>query len=308
MTTPTVQGMRAFRAVAELGSFKRAAERLALSSSAVSKLVAGLEQDVGAQLLRRTTRTLSLTEAGATFLELVVRVLDELERAVERLHERDGQPRGTLRVSAPTSFALRWLSPRIPQFLARHPAVRLDLSLDDRLVDVVADGYDCTLRIGSSLPDSSLHARRLGAVRRVLVAAPRYLKRAPPLRAPADLAAHEALVYTRSNGDAWPFVVGGRRVDVTVAGRYRVDNSVMLRDALLAGIGLTLTPRFVVDDLLTANRLVALLPDCMPPPHGVFGVTAQRRHAPLKTRAFLDFVAEQLRASEPAEEPPGSAG
>jgi DNA-binding transcriptional LysR family regulator len=302
MSQPSLQGMRAFRAVVEQKSFKRAGVRLGLGGSAVSKLVAGLEQELGALLLQRTTRTLALTEAGEGFYESVVRVLDETESAVERLREQGGRPTGRLRVSVPTSFALRWLSPRLPDFMVRYPGLELDLALNDRFVDLVAERFDCALRVSSALDDSSLYARRLGQMPRVLVASPRYLRGAPPLRAPADLADHQTLVYaTSGTGSRWPFVVQGRPLSVPVTGRLQVDNSLMLREALLAGLGVTLTPLFVVDDLLASRKLVPLLPKCMPPAHGVFGVTTQRRHLPMKVQCFLDFVEAALRESGPGE-------
>lgn len=298
MAVSSLQAMRAFRAVVELKSFKRAGARLGLGGSAVSKLVAGLELELGVLLLQRTTRTLALTEAGEDFYESVVRVLDETESAVERLRDRGGRPAGLLRVSVPTSFALRWLGPRLPDFMVRYPGLELDLSLNDRFVDLVAERFDCALRVSTALEDSSLHARRLGSMPRVLVASPRYLKGAPALRTPADLPAHQLLVYaTGGRGNRWPFVANGRQLTLQVTGRLQVDNSLMLREALLAGLGLTLTPHFVVDDLLASRKLVALLPDCMPPAHAVFGITTQRRHVPMKVQCFLDFVEEGLRES-----------
>lgn len=298
MAVSSLQAMRAFRAVVELKSFKRAGARLGLGGSAVSKLVAGLELELGVLLLQRTTRTLAITEAGEDFYESVVRVLDETESAVERLRDRGGRPAGLLRVSVPTSFALRWLGPRLPDFMVRYPGLELDLSLNDRFVDLVAERFDCALRVSTSLEDSSLHARRLGSMPRVLVASPRYLKGAPALRTPADLSTHQLLVYaTGGRGNRWPFVANGRQVTLQATGRLQVDNSLMLREALLAGLGLTLTPHFVVDDLLASRKLVALLPECMPPAHAVFGVTTQRRHVPMKVQCFLDFVEEGLRES-----------
>jgi DNA-binding transcriptional LysR family regulator len=311
MAVSSLQGLRAFRAVVELKSFKRAGARLGLGGSAVSKLVAGLEQDLGTLLLQRTTRTLALTEAGEDFYESVVRVLDETESAVERLRERGGQPAGQLRVSVPTSFALRWLGPRLPDFMVRYPGLALDLSLNDRFVDLVAERFDCALRVSTALEDSSLHARRLGVMPRVLVASPRYLKAAPPLRMPADLAAHQLLVYaTGGRGNRWPFVDQGRQLAIQATGRLQVDNSMMLREALLAGLGITLTPHFVVDDLLASRQLTALLPHCVPAPHTVFGITTQRRHLPMKVQCFLDFVEAGLRDSgygEAVARPPPAA-
>lgn len=297
MSAVTLQAMRAFRAVVELKSFRRAGDRLDLGSSAVSKLIAALERELGAALLARTTRSLSLTEAGAAFYESAVRVTDEADHAIDRVREHDGQPAGLLRVSVPASFGICWLAPRLPRFLERHPRLRVDLSLNDRLVDLVAEGFDCALRIATGLRDSTLHARTLGAVPRVLVAAPRYLRRAPPLRAPADLAAHNALEFSLSaTGHVWPFLVDGRTQEVTVSGNLSVDNSVMLRAALVAGTGIALTPRFVVEDLLQSRRLVTRLDAYLPAPHRLFGVTVQRRHPPGKTRAFLDFVAAEMAA------------
>jgi DNA-binding transcriptional LysR family regulator len=295
---PTLQGMRAFRGVVELKSFKKAGQRLGMNGSAVSKLVAGLEAELGCSLLQRTTRRLALTQAGETFYVSVVRVLDETDAAVDLLRERGGQPQGLLRVSVPTSFGLRWLASRTPDFMVRYPALQLDLSLNDRYADLVAERFDCALRVGSELPDSSLYARRLGSVRRVLVAAPRYLKGAPPLDSPADLPAHNALTYSlAASGTLWPFVEGRKRIGVGVRGSLKVDNSVMLRETLLAGIGLALTPHFIVDDLLAQGQLLELLPSFMAAPYGVFGVTTQRHYVPLKTRVFLDFVEAGLRSS-----------
>lgn len=296
---PSLQGMRAFRAVVETQSFKGAGARLGLGGSAVSKLVAALEKEVGAVLLQRTTRSVALTDAGSQFLEAVVRVLDETDAALDLLREQGEQPRGRLRVSVPTSFALQWLSPRLPDFLVRYPELRLDLALNDRYADLAAEGYDCALRIGAELPDSNLVVRRLGSVQRLLVAAPRYLKAAPPLHGPLDLSAHDALLYSLSrSGRQWTFQRDGKLLRVPVSGRLTVDNSVMLRDTLLAGIGITQTPDFVVRDLLEAGQLRELLPACRPPAIGVYGVVTQRRYLPLKTRVFLEFVERALRQAQ----------
>jgi DNA-binding transcriptional LysR family regulator len=298
MDGPSLAGMRAFRAVVEAASFKHAGERLGLGGSAVSKLIAALERQLDALLLQRSTRSLTVTEAGQRFYESVVRVLDETDAAVEQLRELGGQPCGQLRVSLPNSFGLLWMARRLPDFLVRYPRLELDLALNDRFVDLVAERYDCALRIGSELADSSLYARRLGSMPRVLVAAPRYLRNAPPLRAPADLADHRALLYSlASAGNQWPFLVNGQAVSVAVAGRLKVDSSLMLRDALVAGLGLTLTPLFVVQDLIESGDLLRLLPETMPAPHGIYGVTSQRRHIGQKTQLFLDFIQQELAQS-----------
>lgn len=294
--SPSLQSLRAFRAVAESGSFASAAARLGVTGSAVTKLVAGLEQALGVQLLQRSTRRVGLTMAGEAFLPDCVQLLDDAEAALARVRALGDAPRGTLRIALPTSFALRCLSARLPEFLLRHPELRLDLSLNDRYVDLVAERFDGAVRIGSRpLPDSSLVARPLGRVPRVLVAAPRYLRQAPALATPADLVAHQALVYAlSSSGDAWPFRVEGRELEVEVRGCLRVDNSLALRETLLAGLGLALTPRFVVDDLLADGRLLPLLEPFLPAPLTVYAVTTARRSFSPRARVFFDFLAQEL--------------
>lgn len=298
MRMPNVNALHAFRRVVELKSFTAAARSLGMTGGAVSKLVAQLEADVGARLLHRTTRTLRTSEAGEEFYAAAARVLDELDLAGERARSRSTHATGTLRVSVPTSFALRWLSPRVPEFLRRYPRLTLDLALSDRFVNLVEDGFDSALRIATQLPDSSVVVRRLGAVPRVLVAAPRYLAEAKPLATPEDLGRHNCLVYSQhATGAEWPLGAATGRPPVVVAGSYRVNNSVMLRDALLAGCGIALTPLFVVDDLLASGALVEVLRDHPAPPHSVYGAIAQQRFVPHKVRVFLDYMENALAAA-----------
>jgi len=290
---PSLNAMQAYRRVVELHSFSAAARSLDMTGGAVSKLVAQLEKDIGARLLNRTTRSVSVTEEGAGFYEAAVRVLDEVTAASEQARAKSSAPQGRLKVSVPTSFALMWLSKRVPAFLALAPRVQLDLALNDRFVDLVQEGYDCAIRIAPELPDSSLVARRLGSVDRLLVAAPKYLKRAPALERPEDLKAHDCLIYTQTaSPNEWP--LGGGTVEVS--GSYLANSSVMLRDALVAGCGVTLTPRFVVDDLLESGAVVEVLREYRAPPHQVYGVIAQQRYVARKVRLFLDFVAGEIQS------------
>ncbi len=294
--------MQAFRRVVELHSFHAAARSLELSGGAVSKLVAQLEQDVGVRLLNRSTRSLSISEEGAAFYEAAVRILDEVAMATEQARSLSAGVQGRLKVSVPSSFALMWLSARVPAFLARHSQLTLELSLDDRFVDLVQEGFDCALRISTRLPDSQLVTRALGAIERVAVAAPAYLAQAAPLQTPQDLAAHECLVYTQSaTPHEWPLTGTGQGRPVPVSGRYRVNNSVMLRAALLAGQGVALTPRFVVDDLLASGLLTEVLAAWRPQQHTLFGVIAHRRYVARKVRVFLDFVEENMADVDPAQ-------
>lgn len=295
MSTPSLHAMQAFRRVVELQSFHAAARSLEMSGGAVSKLVAQLENDVGVRLLHRTTRTVSVSEEGAGFYEAAVRILDETAMATEQARSLSSGVQGRLKVSVPTSFALMWLSRRVPAFLARHPQITLDLSLDDRFVDLVQEGFDCALRIATRFPDSQLVTRPLGAVERVVVAAPGYLEKAPVLKKPQDLKAHDCLLYTQTAApNEWPLAGTEQGRPVEVGGRYRVNNSVMLRDALVAGQGVALTPRFVVDDLLVSGVLTEVLAAWRPQDHTLFGVMAHRRYVARKVRVFLDFIEEQM--------------
>jgi DNA-binding transcriptional LysR family regulator len=189
----------------------------------------------------------------------------------------------------------------LPAFIRTHPQVELDMVLNDRYVDIVQEGFDCAIRIATHLPDSSLVARRLGSVQRLLVASPSYLEVAPPLRRPQDLSAHACLVYSQDGGPAeWPL---NGVAPLLTDGDFRVNNSVVLRELLLAGLGVTLTPDFVVADLVASGRLVELLPGHRPTAHGVFGVVAHQRHVSRKVGAFLDFVGSQLaHAHDPASQ------
>jgi DNA-binding transcriptional LysR family regulator len=293
MKRPGLPAMNAFRRVVELQSFGAAGRSLEMTGGAVSKLVAQLEQDLGVRLLNRTTRSVSVTAEGAAFYETAARLLDDLDAAADALRGVSAAPGGRLKVSVPTSFALMWLGPRLPSLMLARPALQLDLALNDRFVDIVQEGFDCAVRIASQLPDSSLVARRLGAMQRLLVASPAYLRDAPPLRRPEDLQAHACLVYSQNGGPAeWP--LGGAR-PIVVDGALRVNNSVMLRPLLLAGLGVTLTPEFVVADLVASGELEVLLPDHRGPPLHVHALLPHQRFVAHKVRVFMDWLEAELR-------------
>jgi len=297
MRRPSLPAMQAFRRVVELQSFRAAGLSLDMTGGAVSKLVAQLERDLGVRLLHRTTRTVSVSAEGTAFYEAAVRVLDDLDAAAEALHARAAAPAGRLKVSVPTSFALMWLSPRLPAFVEAYPALELDLVLNDRYVDLVQEGFDCAIRIAARLADSTLVAQPLGTADRWLVAAPQYLQNAPPLESPDDLGSHACLGYSQGGEPVeWPLkgLAGGKPLRVSTA--CRVNNSVMLRDLLLTGLGVALTPAFVVRDLVEQGRLFELLADCRPEPLTVWGIVAHPRHVPHKVRAFLQFVSQHMSA------------
>src|SRR4051812_39889870 len=232
-----------FVRVVERGSFTLAAEDPRLSRAVVSKYLSRLEERLGARLLHRTTRRLSLTEAGAALFEAsrgAIERIDEAEAAVARLQSK---PRGRLRVSAPMSFGILHLGPAIADFSREHPEVTLDMRLDDRYVNLVEEGFDVAIRIGN-LSDSSLVARKLATTREVACASPEYLARQGEPETPEDLASHDCLIYSYlSTANVWRFTApGGREIPVAVTGSYRINNGIVLADAALAGHGILMAP------------------------------------------------------------------
>lgn len=228
--------LRTFRAVVEQQSFSRAARALGLSNAATSKHVRELEEVLGAQLLQRTTRRMSLTATGRSYYEHIVAALEALAEADRSARDQAATPRGTLRVAAPMTLGLTGVSSAIAAFSLTHPQVELELSLDDRVVDLVREGFDVCIRGGGALPDSDLVARKLVNLERVVVAAPSYLGQAGTPRTPADLAAHRCLVYSLSASPTrWTFTRQAERQSVDVAGPLRVNNSLALVQAVVVG-------------------------------------------------------------------------
>ncbi|GBD44224.1 HTH-type transcriptional regulator PgrR [bacterium HR40] len=296
----TLEAMRSFVAVAECGGMTHAARRLGLAKSTVSKQIGELERRLGLALVNRNSRRLSLTPAGEAWLATCRRVLAEVEAGEGELAARSGLPRGRLRVSAPVSFSLLHLSPLVPQFLAAHPQIELELVLDDRHVDLVAEGFDLAVRIGR-LPDSSLVARRLGEARTFCVASPAYLARRGRPRHPRELIDHDCLRYLNGRElQAWSFEQNGRRVVVPVRGRFIANNGDVLRDAALADFGIARLPSFLVARDLAAGRLEPLLEDWTTTGFGIYAVFPRHRPANPAVRAFVDFLTAAL-ASAPRQ-------
>lgn len=285
-----------FVTVVEAGSFSGAAARMEVSRAAVSKAVSRLEERLGARLLQRTTRRLSLTEAGRTLFERSHRALDELEEAgrqVARLHDA---PRGRLRISAPVYFGVRHFAPVLTEYLQRYPEVDADVQLDDRLVNVVAEGFDLALRV-SRLKDSSLVGRRLAPCRQVVCAAPEYWRRRGIPATPGALADHDCFVYSNlPRPGTWRFAdANGREIGVEVRGRLRFNNTEMARGAALAGLGVVMLPTFYVGDELWDGRLVAVLGEFRAGGDAsVYAVYPARDHLPLKVRLLLELLAERF--------------
>jgi DNA-binding transcriptional LysR family regulator len=290
-----LDALRSFRRVVELGGFSSAARDLGLSNAAISKHVAQLEGRLGARLLQRTTRRISLTEAGRAYYERTARLLDDLAEADDAVGRMQAAPRGTLRVNAPMSFGVQYLAPVLPDFLARCPEVSIDLAMNDRVVDILEEGVDVALRIRSGLPDSRLIAQKLAPVRRLVCAAPAYLARRGRPQHPAELAHHDCLIYSLTDApETWDFEGPEGPVAVPVRGRLRADNGQALRDAALAGIGIIRLPSFSVAPELKAGRLVEILAGWRVPAHEFYAVYPTNRYLAPKLRAFVDFLAERF--------------
>lgn len=293
------QEMRAFAAVVEAGSFVGAADALGVSKAAVSRQVAELEARLGVRLLHRTTRRLSLTGEGEVFHARARELLGSLEEMEAEVAARSGRAVGTLKVSAPASFGVLHLAPLWPGFMARHPQVRLEVTLSDRVVDLVEEGFDVAVRI-ARLGDSSLVSRQLASTRLMLCASPRYLRKHGRPRHPSDLAEHAVIAYSLlSVGDDWQFTGPDGPVQVRVQPRLRTNSGDTCRAIALGHEGIVLEPSFMVADDVAAGRLVHLLPEYRSLEFGIHAVYPSRRLLAPKVRALVDYLAQAL---------PGRAG
>jgi DNA-binding transcriptional LysR family regulator len=291
-----VTGMQIFVRVAALGSLSAAARSLGISQTMATKHVGALEERLEVKLLHRTTRRLTLTEAGRRYLESAERILADIEEAEAKASVDRLEVRGTLRINAPVSFGFREVAPLLPDFARLHPSLTIDLGLNDRFVDLVEEGWDVAVRIGR-LRNSTMIARKLAPCRIVVCGSPAYLAERGTPQAIAELAHHNCLGYTLSAAlgpEEWAFGTDGR-IKVPVKGNLRVNNGDALVAAALAGLGLIYEPTFLVGDELRAGRLVALPLD-HPPIElpGVFAVYPANRHPPAKVRAFVDFLVQRF--------------
>ncbi|PMR69948.1 LysR family transcriptional regulator [Halomonas heilongjiangensis] len=282
-----LDAMTAFVRVAELGSYTRAAEALDLSRTRVSRQVMDLEEHLGVRLLQRTTRRLHLTEAGERYLARSLGILQALEEAETEVGRGASEIRGRLRVNGPMSFGTRYLAPLVARFMVEHPALEVRLDLNDRRVDLLEEGYDLAIRIGS-LPDSSLVARRLTRCRMVPCASPEYLARFGEPRTLAELAEHRCLRYRTASGSEWQF--SGHRL--AVHGPLESNNGDVLTQAAEAGLGIAHQPSFLITESILSGRLVPLLIEEASVTLDIHGVYPARRHLPAKVERLLDFLAE----------------
>lgn len=288
--------MQVFASVASLGSLSAAARALGMSQTMATKHIAALETRLQVKLLHRTTRRLTLTEAGRAYLDAVERILGEVAEADAEAAAGALEVRGTLRLNAPVSFGVRQIAPLIPEFIRAHAALSIDLGLNDRQVDLIEEGWDIAIRIGN-MENSSLIARRLAPCRTLLCAAPRYLQEKGTPRAVADLAYHNCLGYTLSRiigTDRWLFA-SGKKISVPVNGSLKANNGDALAAAAIAGEGIVYTPAFIVAREIAAGLLVPIELDHPPIAlDGIFAVYPADRRPPAKVRAFIDFLVNRF--------------
>lgn len=286
-----------FVAVVERGSFTAAADQLELSKAATSKAVGNLESRLGARLLNRTTRRLSLTEAGAALYDRVGGAMADIVAAESEIMELTGTPRGRLRVTAPIYFGNVHLMPAVCRFLRQYPDIELELDLDNKIVDLVERRVDVAIRI-TTLLDSSLVARRLADVALVTVASPDYLAKYGTPKQPNDLKEHAGLTYSLlRTPNEWHYLDGGEPVSVHVRSVLRCNSDDALKHAALEGLGVTRFPEIFIVEELSKGRLVRVLEKYEPPPSSLCAVFPTRANMPPKVRVFVDFLADHFRKS-----------
>jgi DNA-binding transcriptional LysR family regulator len=292
--TDTLALYRTFVRVVEAGSFSAVARELGTTQPTVSRQVAELERRLGARLIGRTTRALSVTDDGRAFHERAREVLALAQEAEGAVGRRRAAPSGLLRMAVPVVFGRLHVLPRIPRFMERHPDVSLDLVMSDGFSDLVEQGIDLAVRVGEVV-DPGLVARRIGITRRIAVASPGYLARRGAPAHPADLASHECIVYARlATGRRWRFGGPDGPVEVEVSGRFRVDNSEGVREAVLAGLGIGVLPVWHFGAELRDGRAVPVLQAFEPAALPTSAVFPSRRYLPAKVRAMADFLAHEF--------------
>jgi DNA-binding transcriptional LysR family regulator len=291
-----IADFQAFVAIVDKGSLTAAAKQLGRSLQSISRSLATLEGDLGVELIARTTRRSAATEAGLAFYRRVGAALSEIEAAKLETSKRRSEPVGLLRITCSTVFAPLYVVPAVCAFLESHPKVDIDLDMSDGYVDLISQGFDLAIRIGE-LPDSSLKARRLADLRRVVFAAPDYFAKHGRPKVPGDLAGHQCLVRTSArDSDAWPFLVGGRLKAVKVAGRFRSSGALAVNEAAVQGLGIANAPLWQVRALVDRGVVELVLTRFEPPRVPVHAVWPATRLLPAKTQLFLNYLAARLKA------------
>ena len=288
--------MRMYVAVIDSGSFAAAADKLGVSRAMVSKQVQKLEEHLGTRLMNRTTRRLSMTETGRAFYERSSQIVADVEEAEQIAGQMTRSPQGVLRVTIPLSYGQHRLAIILGAYTQSFPLVQLDISLSDRKVDLVEEGFDVAIRIGA-LPQSDLIAKKIGAAHSIVCAAPGYLAQFGTPQLPSDLSGHACLGYSLTGGGGdWRMESSGEQAVVAIAGPMKADNGDILRLAAIAGAGVAFQPGFIVDADIAAGRLVRILRGWQSAEMGIYAVYPSRKHLSAKVRTFVDFIAGALAA------------
>ncbi|HEY9771153.1 MAG TPA: LysR family transcriptional regulator [Coleofasciculaceae cyanobacterium] len=288
--------MQAFTQVVQSGGFAVAARKIGVSRSTVNKLVINLENELNVQLLQRSTRQVNPTPTGLAFYERCVNILAELEAAEVAVSELQTKPKGTLKINAPMSFGTLYLGKAIAEFMVQYPELQMQLTLDDRLIDPIAEGYDLTIRISQPETSPSLVCQAIAPVSRVLCAAPHYLEKYSVPNHPTELSQHSCLHYGQIvTGNQWQLFNQDREYRVTVTGVLCSNNGEVLKDAAVQGLGIALLPTFIIKQELEQQTLAIVLPDYQPPAISLCLVYPLNRHLNTKIRLFIEFFRQKFR-------------
>lgn len=288
-----------FVTVIETGGFSPAAKKLGISKSAVSKRITQLEEHLGVKLLHRTTRKLSLTEAGEHFYQHARIASQAAQDAEDAVAQLQGVPQGRLRISIPMSFGRLYVAPVIPEFLRRYPKINLELVMDDEFTDLIGSGFDMALRLGD-LKDSTLVARKLTHLKNVLCAAPSYIEEFGMPKRLEELKQHNCLAFSYSQDvREWYFIKDNTTRAIEISGNYQVNNSEALREAMIQGVGIGRLPTFAANPEIQEGRLVKLFPEYEMPGKIMYAVYPERQFLPAKVRAFMDFMSEKFGGDIP---------
>ena len=288
-----------FVKVVECMSISQAATKLNISKSAVSKRISVLEQHLGVCLFQRTTRNISLTEAGEKFYNYASQSYSIACEGEDIVTSSQGHPQGLLKINTPMTFGRLHIAPLVSKFLKQYPGIELNMTMDDKMLDLVEGSYDIAIRIGD-LPDSSLIARRIAPCLSVLCASPDYISKNSILNKPSDLENHNCLFYSYfQSGSSWTFNDLNRKIKIKPKGNFQVNNSEAICDNLISGLGICQLPTFIASPYLKSGALVSLLESYSLPIHSIFAVFPERKFLPEKVRVFLAFIIKNLGGENP---------
>jgi DNA-binding transcriptional LysR family regulator len=291
----TLDGLKTIVAVVETGSFTAASERLGMSKALASKYVGEVEDKLGVRLFNRSTRRLALTEAGRSYYERALPLLEEFAELVDNVTGEQSNPQGLLRVSVPVTFGEMKLSPLIPKFLARYPDMRVELQLLDRMIDMLEEGIDVVIRIGG-VDDSNLIARHIKSLPLILCASPQYIQEHGQPRCAQDISEHNCIIDSNFRiGKQWPIISPDGVTDsIAVTSKVAANSPRAVKEIAIAGGGIGMIPRFIVEDAFAEGSLVEILPGYSTLEFGLFAIYPHRRYLPKKVRCFIDFMIEEF--------------